>query len=328
MAAMDEYRYCPRCGHALERRHVGDRVRPVCPRCGFIFYVNPTPAAGTLVEDDGHVLLIRRGAPPRQGYWAFPAGYMEADETAEEAAIRETREETGLEVALDALLNVYSFEDATHQRGVLILYRAHVVGGTLRPGDDAVDARWFAPHELPPESEIAFSTHRQALREWLQARAVVYRLATLNDVPALEQLITEYQQPRWNLESYVADPERAIVVADDRGNLVGYCGLSTATGRGEAHVDHVFVHPSHRRWGIGSHLLTKAIDLARKRGVRLLTTRISAGNVGIVVYLKVGFEVCGMEMRPDPTTGRRRTWLTLCHEVRPHVPDTPCQEDG
>ncbi len=311
------YRFCPRCGHQLERRLVGDRLRPVCPRCGFIVYVNPTPAAGTLVEDNGHVLLIRRGVPPRQGYWAFPAGYVEADESVEEAAIRETREETGLEVALDALWNVYSFEDATHQRGVLILYRAHVIGGSLQPGDDAMDARWFAPHELPPETDIAFRTHREALREWLRARAVVYRPLQPEDVSALEEMIATYKQPPLEITAYLNDPQQTIVVADDRGAIVGYVVIELAPARREAYLRHVFVVPNRRRWGIGSHLLTQALEAARSRRARFVTTQISAGNLGLVVYLKVGFEICGMFTRPDPESNRRRTWLVLCYEITP-----------
>ena len=312
---VDDYRYCPRCGHALEHRHLGDRVRPVCPQCGFIFYINPTPAAGALIEDDGHVLLIRRAVAPRAGYWALPAGYMEADETAEEAAVREAWEETGLEIALDALLNVYSFEDAAHQRGVLILYRAHVVGGELRPGDDAEDARWFAPHELPPDEEIAFSTHRHALREWLRTRAVIYRTASEEDIPALTALIEEYEQPRWNLDEYMRDPHRSIIVADDRGTVVGYAGLHMLPHQQEARITHVFVLPNRRRWGIGSHLIRHALQTARRKGARLVTTQITAGNVAIVVYLKQGFEVCGMFTRPAGN-GPRRTWLTLCYTWR------------
>ncbi|NPA89886.1 MAG: GNAT family N-acetyltransferase [Chloroflexi bacterium] len=312
---MDEYRFCPRCGHPLERRRMGERERLVCPQCGFIFYVNPTPAAGTLVEDDGHVLLIRRAVPPRKGYWAFPAGYMEADESAEEAAIRETREETGLEVALDALLNVYSFEDSTHQRGVLILYRAHVVGGKLQPGDDAEDARWFAPHELPPREEIAFSTHWDALQRWLQARAVTYRLATEEDVPAIDELIRTHQQPRWDLQHYLHDPDHYLLVADDRGEIVGYAGLYISPENHEATIAHVFVHPHHRRWGIGSHLIEHAMRVARKAHVQLITTEVYAGNPGIVVYLKKGFEVCGMTMRPTGQEGRETT-LTLCKVLK------------
>ena len=267
------------------------------------------------MEDDGHVLLIKRAVPPRAGYWAFPAGYMEADESAEEAAIRETKEETGLDVALDALLNVYSFEDSTHQRGVLILYRAHVVGGELRPGDDAMDARWFSPYDLPPEEEIAFSTHRDALRRWLQARAVVYRPATSADIPQIKELIDTFQQPRWDLQTYLENPNRSIVVADDRGRVVGYAGLTLIPEKDEAVIEHVFVHPHHRRWGIGSHLIEHALEMARGAQVHLVTTEAAADNPGLVVYLKMGFEVCGITMRPVPGKEGRATRLILCTQV-------------
>jgi 8-oxo-dGTP diphosphatase len=106
---MAEQVYCPRCGTLLERRHVDDRERDVCPACGFIFYRNPVPAVGVLVALDGKVVLVRRRYEPRAGCWALPAGFMELGESAEDAAIRECHEETGLLVRVDHLLGVYSF---------------------------------------------------------------------------------------------------------------------------------------------------------------------------------------------------------------------------
>jgi NADH pyrophosphatase NudC (nudix superfamily) len=88
--------YCPRCGAALERRFAEGREREICPACDFVFYRNPVPAVGVVVELDGRVVLVRRRYEPRAGYWALPAGFMELGESAEEAAIRECHEETGL----------------------------------------------------------------------------------------------------------------------------------------------------------------------------------------------------------------------------------------
>lgn len=166
-------KYCPKCAHQLVEKLVDGRERLVCEKCGFIFYLNPKVATGTLIEEEGKVVLVRRGVAPRAGYWGLPAGYMELDETVEEAAIREAKEETGLEVELDELLGVYSFGGETQVGGVLILYAAHVVGGQVAPGDDATEVRLFSPDELPPDSEIAFATHRQALRHWRQAKIAV-----------------------------------------------------------------------------------------------------------------------------------------------------------
>src|SRR5689334_17713361 len=122
--------YCPRCGAALERRFAEGREREVCPACGFVFYRNPVPAVGVVVALDEQVVLTRRRYEPRAGYWALPAGYMELGETAEEAAIRECHEETGLLVQIDHLIGVYSFGEGEGS-GLVIIYAATAVGGTL-----------------------------------------------------------------------------------------------------------------------------------------------------------------------------------------------------
>ena len=173
-----ETKFCPRCATELEWRSAGerprsagerpgstdDRPRPTCPACGFVFYLNPVVGAGALVEKEGRVVLVRRGVEPKAGYWSLPSGYVEADEMAEDAAVREMEEETGLEVEIDDLLGVYSF-GSEPQTGVLILYSAHPVGGELRAGDDAQDVQTFAPTDMPPDDQIAFRTHLQALQD-------------------------------------------------------------------------------------------------------------------------------------------------------------------
>jgi ADP-ribose pyrophosphatase YjhB (NUDIX family) len=161
-------RFCPRCATALEPRAEHGTMRPTCPACGFIWYRNPVPAAGVLLVEDGNVLLVRRKFDPRAGSWCIPAGFMEAGETPEGTAVRELAEETGLEARLTALFNVYAGFDDPRVRAVLILYTAERTGGTLQPGDDASDARWFPLASPPPD--IAFAAHRQALSELLARR--------------------------------------------------------------------------------------------------------------------------------------------------------------
>ncbi len=160
-------KYCPHCATALEPRPEHGVVRPTCPKCAFIWYRNPVPAAGVLIVDEGRVLLVKRKYDPRAGAWCIPAGFMESGETPEETALRELREETGLVGALTGLFHVYAGFDDPRVRAVLILYTARVAGGALVPGDDAIDAAWFALDELP--RDIAFEAHREALAE-LRAR--------------------------------------------------------------------------------------------------------------------------------------------------------------
>ena len=141
---------------------------PTCPSCGYIWYRNPVPAAGVVLVEGPNVLLVRRRYEPRAGAWCLPAGFMEAGETPEGTAIRETREETGLDVRLAGLFGVYAGFDDPRVRAVLILYRAERTGGTLAPGDDAIEAEWF-PFASPP-ADMAFASHRQALADLLTAR--------------------------------------------------------------------------------------------------------------------------------------------------------------
>lgn len=97
----------------------------------------------------GRVLLIRRGRPPFEGRWALPGGFVEYGETTEETCVRETREETGLGVEIEGLVGVYSRPDRD-PRGhtVSVVYRCRAVDGDIEGGDDAAEARWFAPNEL------------------------------------------------------------------------------------------------------------------------------------------------------------------------------------
>ena len=137
--------------------------RATCPACGFIHYRNPVPAAGVILTGRDGLLLVRRRFDPAAGAWCLPSGFMEYGETPERCAVRELREETGIEAQLTGLLGVYAGFDDPRVRTVLILYTAERTGGRLRPGDDAIEARYFRGSRLP--RRIAFESHRRALAE-------------------------------------------------------------------------------------------------------------------------------------------------------------------
>ena len=158
------------CGAPLVERQVGQYLRSVCTRCGKILYRNPAPAAGCVVEQAGdqkaEVLLARRKFEPWKDYWYFPSGFVEYGDDVEATARREIEEETGLIVELGSLFGVYSYFDDPRQHGIIILYRATILGGTLQAGDDAAEVSFFAADALPPMEQIGFATHRRALAEW------------------------------------------------------------------------------------------------------------------------------------------------------------------
>jgi len=157
-----EYKHCPICGAGLDTRHFEGRDRLVCSSCAFVFYQNPVPAAGVILIEDGQLLWVQRRDDPRKGLWTLPAGFVEYDENVEECAVREMKEETGIDVELTGLFNAYMAMDDPRARVVLLLYTCRRVGGELKPGDDAIDAQFF-PVDKPPE--IAFKAHKLALAE-------------------------------------------------------------------------------------------------------------------------------------------------------------------
>ncbi len=160
------YTYCPHCGAPLAQGVKFGRVRRACRYCGFIHFDDPKVAVAALVSDGARVLLVRRGVVPRIGYWALPAGYMDADELPEEALAREIAEETGVTVRVLGLQAVAPLAGWSQRRGILLLYRAEPVGGVPAPADDVSEVAWFAADDIPWEA-LAFASTADFLHAWV-----------------------------------------------------------------------------------------------------------------------------------------------------------------
>jgi ADP-ribose pyrophosphatase YjhB (NUDIX family) len=161
--------FCSNCGSELRFGPVPgeDRSRLSCPACGQIVYVNPRLVVATFpITAGGEVVLIRRGIEPGRGSWAQPGGFLEVDETVSEAAVRETREETGLEVELGEIIGLYSRLEAAV---VVIAFEARISGGEMGPTPEADEVRAFAPEAIPWPG-IEFQTTYWALVDWLALR--------------------------------------------------------------------------------------------------------------------------------------------------------------
>jgi 8-oxo-dGTP diphosphatase len=156
--ALAEARFCPRCGRSAE---VDFPRRIVCSHCGYAAYYNPKPVACAIpVDDEGNVILLRRGFDPGRGLWTFPGGFVDLGESVPEAAHRETEEELRLAIELGPLVGVYSRPE---DRVVLIVYRALALGQP-RTTPEAPEVHAFAPGEIPWE-ELAFWSTELALRD-------------------------------------------------------------------------------------------------------------------------------------------------------------------
>jgi 8-oxo-dGTP diphosphatase len=164
------FRFCPVCGSRSEPRvlRVGEPPRLVCTSaaCGFVFYLDPKVAVGTIItRPNDDIVLVRRAIEPGYGKWVFPGGYVDRGEEVTLAALREAREETGLDVRIDELIGIYSYAGRTP---IIIVYAATLVAGELEVDEEGLEARWFAPSALPWD-ELAFLSTRDALRDFLAA---------------------------------------------------------------------------------------------------------------------------------------------------------------
>ena len=132
-------------------------------------WTNPVPAVGVVCLRGEAVLLIRRGTPPRQGEWSLPGGRIEPGERAVDAALRELREETGVEAEITGLIDVVDglFPEAGRHY-VLIDYAARWLSGEPVAGDDASEARFVPLDQV--ETLIDWSETRRIIR-----RAVAMR---------------------------------------------------------------------------------------------------------------------------------------------------------
>jgi ADP-ribose pyrophosphatase YjhB (NUDIX family) len=160
------YSFCPLCGADLELRSLKptEPDRLVCIRCGFIFYQDPKVAVGTIIRNgDDHIVLVRRAIQPGYGKWVFPGGFVDRGEPVLTAAVREAKEEAGLDIRIDYLLNVYSYPG---RAPVIIVYIATMLGGELMCDDEGLEAKWFAPDAIPWD-ELAFQSTTDGLREFL-----------------------------------------------------------------------------------------------------------------------------------------------------------------
>jgi ADP-ribose pyrophosphatase YjhB (NUDIX family) len=161
-----KYRFCPRCAGRLEGRVLkeSEPERLVCGRCGFVFYLGPKLVAGAIAELDDGIVLIQRSIEPGYGRWTFPGGFVERGEVAENAAARETLEETGLEIEVGGIVGLYTYEG---QIPAIAVFAAKVLGGEPTPLDETLDVRSFTRDELP-WSEMAFPSTERALKDYLR----------------------------------------------------------------------------------------------------------------------------------------------------------------
>jgi 8-oxo-dGTP diphosphatase len=167
---VDSVGYCYRCGNHLGWEQLENRLREICPACGWVHYRQLKLSAAALLINEERLLLLKRAIEPFAKTWYLPAGYVEVDEDPARAAERETLEETGLIVQAQHLLDTILFTDDPRGNGLLLVYACQVLGGELKVNSENEDARFFARTELP--DNLCGAGHRQAIQTWFLQQPV------------------------------------------------------------------------------------------------------------------------------------------------------------
>lgn len=162
-------KYCSECGQeVVVKIPEGDnRLRAVCESCDTIHYQNPRIIAGAIPVYQDKVLLCKRAIEPRLGFWTLPAGFMENEETVEQAAERETLEEAQAKIRN---LQLYTVISLPHISQVYMLFRSELVDGVFAPGEESLETQLFAEEDIPWD-DIAFPTMSLTLKHFFKDRS-------------------------------------------------------------------------------------------------------------------------------------------------------------
>lgn len=157
---MIQFNFCPKCGNKIEP----SSNPPHCNQCNMTYYRNPKPSASVLPIKDGKVLLAKRGVDPHKGAYDIIGGFMEEHELPEETAIREAKEESGLDIKITSLLGIYNDvygEDGN--RTLNLHYLGEVVGGKMQAMDDVAALEWIDIDKVPLDQ--GFQNTKDGLRD-------------------------------------------------------------------------------------------------------------------------------------------------------------------
>jgi len=162
---MVNYKYCPQCKKSLET----SQEHPYCTNCDIYIYQNPKPTASVLPIKNGKVLISIRAIKPYKGSYDTIGGFLQLDEHPEEAAIRETKEETGLDIKILHLLPMHKErygKDGDHL--INIFYVGKVVGGKMKPADDVESLHWIPINKVPKMPFKSANLAIKDLQKWYE----------------------------------------------------------------------------------------------------------------------------------------------------------------
>ena len=158
-----ELNYCCQCGSKLKRYVPAGEIleRSICVKCDVIHYENPKILVGSIIDYDKKILLCKRAIKPRLGYWTLPSGYMENDETIEEAAIRETQEEAHVQVEK---MHLYALFCCPNINQVYFIFRGRAMSDYSSTSVESSEVKYFEESDIPWNS-LSYSIMNKSL-DW------------------------------------------------------------------------------------------------------------------------------------------------------------------
>lgn len=158
------YKYCPNCKTKLQRKPIEKVERFFCPNCDFVFWNNPKPVVSMILIAKNKILMVQRKNQPLKDYWCLPGGYINYEETPEEALTREVKEEIGHEPQIKKLVGVYQIDNDPRGINIDIIY-AGEFKGEVKLSEEHQNYKFFSSNQLP--AKIAYK-HRQAIEDFFQ----------------------------------------------------------------------------------------------------------------------------------------------------------------
>jgi NAD+ diphosphatase len=163
---MPKTKYCPQCGTPLIEKAIEERLRKICPdteSCGYVYWNNPVPVVGAIVEHEGDIILARNSAWPPEWY-AIITGFLEKGESPEQGILRELKEELNLEGEIIEFVGVYDFFKMNQ---IIMVYHIKAYGEIIL-SEELVDYRRYKDHEIKP---WPMGTG-QAVKAWQNKRGI------------------------------------------------------------------------------------------------------------------------------------------------------------
>ncbi len=159
---LNSYKFCPYCKDNLHLEEIdGEKIKK-CPNCDFIFWNNSKPVVSIIIHKNDKVLMLQRLNEPFKDYWVLPGGFIKSMETAEEAVVRELKEETGLNVEIEKNIGTYLIDDDPRGVHLDFIFAGKTEGEVILSNEDK-GWEYFTKDNLP--EKIAYK-HRKAILDW------------------------------------------------------------------------------------------------------------------------------------------------------------------